>query len=413
MLRFRAITTVYPRQFWLMFVGMLLSSAGASMIWPFLTIYISERLSVPLTVVASLASLNAACGLAAAFIGGPITDRFGRKWVMTLSLIGNGLVYFFLGRADGLPSFAVLMGIAGAFGPLYRVGGDAMLADLIPSEQRPNAYALVRLSNNLGIAIGPAVGGFITTISYSAAFSMAALGLGIYGFLLAFFANETMPDRNISDQPLSESFAGYGRILRNRPFTAFVTAFTLTQMCATLIWMLMSVYAKQNYRVPENQYGLIATTNAIMVVTLQIFVTRITRRYQPLRMLALGTVFYALGVGSVSLGHSFWGFWSSMVVMTIGELILIPTSSTYAANMAPADMRGRYMSLYGLTWPIAAGIAPLLGGLLSDHFGPVTTWYGGLVIGLIATLGFMLLSRGSTVERPISITRRQNDDTGV
>jgi len=71
----------------------------------------------------------------------------------------------------------------------------------------------------------------------------------------------------------------------------------------------------------------------------------------------------------------------------------MPTSSTYAASLAPADMRGRYMSVYGLAWPAAMGIAPVMGGYLSDTFGPVTTWYGGLVAGLLGTVWFTALHR--------------------
>jgi MFS family permease len=81
-----------------------------------------------------------------------------------------------------------------------------------------------------------------------------------------------------------------------------------------------------------------------------------------------------------------------MVVMTVGELILIPTSNTYTANLAPADMRGRYMSIYGLTHSVASGIAPLVGGFLSDTISPRATWVGGGVIGLISVLAFVALA---------------------
>jgi ABC-type transport system involved in multi-copper enzyme maturation permease subunit len=174
---------------------------------------------------------------------------------------------------------------------------------------------------------------------------------------------------------------------------AFIGAFILAQMCAVLIWILMPVYANNIYNVPESLYGLIPTTNALMVVFLQVFVTNRTKRYKPASVMMLGTLFYTLGVGSVAFGQAFIGFWISIVIMTIGELILMPTASTYVAAVAPADMRGRYMSIAGLTWPVAAGIAPLLGGYLSDNIAPVATWVGGFIIGLVGILGFYLLSK--------------------
>jgi MFS family permease len=108
-------------------------------------------------------------------------------------------------------------------------------------------------------------------------------------------------------------------------------------------------------------------------------------------MLAAGSFFYALGVGSVALGNGFWGFWASMVIMTIGELILIPTATTFVADLAPAEMRGRYMSIYGLTWGIATGVGPVLGGFLNDNLGPITIWIGAFIIGMAGTAGFLFL----------------------
>ncbi len=390
----------YPRQMWLMFFGMLISTIGSSMIWPFLMIYVRQKVNMPLTQAASLMTINATAGIIAAFIAGPITDRVGRKWVMVLSLVGNGLVYYFMSNASSYLAFAILMTFSGSFNPLYRVGADAMLADLIPHEKRADAYALMRLSNNAGIALGPTIGGFLSTVSFTITFFCAGSGMIIYSLLLVFFAHETLPKKmEITGLPES-MLGGYLQVLRDTKFLSFVLAFTLAQMCSSLIWILMPVYANDIFNVPKSLYGFIPTTNALMVVILQVFVTKVTKRFKPLPVMMLGTFFYSLGVGSVALGHSFIGFWVSIVVMTIGELILMPTSSTYVASLAPPDMRGRYMSIAGLTWSAATGSAPIFGGFLNDNIAPVATWYGGFVIGLIGVFGFFLLSRKQPKAQP-------------
>jgi MFS family permease len=88
-----------------------------------------------------------------------------------------------------------------------------------------------------------------------------------------------------------------------------------------------------------------------------------------------------------------------MVVLTIGEMIMVPTSTALTANLAPAEMRGRYMGLFGLTWSIAFGVGPVLGGYLNDAVAPAAIWHGGLAMGLAAALGFALLSR--RLRRPL------------
>jgi len=157
--------------------------------------------------------------------------------------------------------------------------------------------------------------------------------------------------------------------------------------------VLLPVYAKEQFNIIESQYGFIMATNAAMVVLFQYFVTQRTKRHTSLPVLALGALFYGLGVGSVALGQSFGAFWLSMVIMTIGELIIAPTGTSFTANLSPPDMRGRYMGVYGLTWAVGMGIGPVIGGYLSDRIAPVAIWYSALVFGLIAALAFLLLSR--------------------
>jgi predicted MFS family arabinose efflux permease len=227
---------------------------------------------------------------------------------------------------------------------------------------------------------------------------MAAAGMSAYSILLAIFAVETLPKSLPASEEVEkvkEKFGGYLEILKDKKFVWFASAFTMVVVCAAFMWTLMPVYAKQNYGVPENQYGFIPTTNAIMVVTLQLIITNWSKKLQPLSAMAIGGIFYTIAVGSVALGTGFWWFWASMVVMTIGELILVPTSSTYVANMAPADKRGRYMSIYGLSWSISTGIGSLIGGALNDVLGPQAIWYGGAIIGFFGVLTFIIMKRKS------------------
>ena len=388
-----SLRELYPNQYWLLFWGMLFSTIGASMIWPFLMVYASERLQLPMTQTASLITINATASLIMTFAAGQITDIAGRKMVMVVSLITNAILYSLLSHANTYESFAVLMGLLGASNPLYRVGANAMLADLIPPEKRADGYALIRLSDNAGVAIGPSIGGFLAAASQYLAFYIAATGLFLYGLLVLFGAKETLPQKVNADSGSLSPKDGYGRILRDTPFVSVVLNSTLGLITASFIWVLLPVYATQEMGIPKQLYGFIPATNAAMVVLLQVAITQWTKRRPPLRMMALSMVFYAIGVGSVVLGKSFWGIWISMVIITIGELIIAPTGSTFVANIAPEHMRGRYMSIYSLTWSMSIGLGPMLGGLLNDNLGPPYIWVGGLFIGLTSMALFFIIER--------------------
>ena len=143
----------YPSQFWLMFWGMLVSTIGSSMVWPFLVVYVSGKLQLPLTTVASLITLSSTCGLISSLLGGPVIDRLGRKWVMVVSLLLNGCGYLLMSQAASFPAFALIMALNGTVNPLYRVAADAMMADLIPADAAPGglfAAAHGQQPGNLG-----------------------------------------------------------------------------------------------------------------------------------------------------------------------------------------------------------------------------------------------------------------------
>jgi MFS family permease len=397
MTKLKLLYNEYPRQYWLMIAGIVISTAGGSMIWPFLLIYASGKLNLPLSTVATLISINAGTGLFASFLAGTLADKIGRKVVMVFSLALNGIAYLFLMRAETYPQFVILMVFIGLSNPLYQVGADAMLADMIPSEKRTDAYAINRIANNAAFGIGPAVGGFLASTSYNLAFYGAGAGFIIYSLLLFFLAHETL-DKTVSETKANSladpapGAEGYAHVFRDKGYMAFVALMAVGLIAPTMLWILMPVYAKTNFGIPEAQYGWIPTTNAMMCVFIQYAVTQVTRRHKTLPVMAAGMLIYAFGVGSVTLMTSFWGFWLSMVILTFGELTIVPTASKYVADIAPADMRGRYMSVYWFGWGFARTLSPLIGGFLNDNLFPQAIWIGGLLIGLSSTLGLMLLN---------------------
>jgi MFS family permease len=274
-----------------------------------------------------------------------------------------------------------------------------MLADMIPSEKRTDAYAINRIANNAAFGIGPAVGGFLAGRDYNLAFIGAGAGFVIYSLMLFFLAHETLgtaSDLEKTTQPTTSFKQGFItdilRMARDKAYLAFVGLVAIGLTAPIMLWILMPIYAKTNFGIPEAQYGWIPTTNALMCVFVQYSVTSITRRYKTLPVLVVGMFIYALGVGSVAFMSSFWGFWLSMVILTFGELTIAPTASQYVADIAPADMRGRYMSLYWFGWGLARTLAPLIGGFLNDNLFPRAIWIGGITIGLVSTLGLVLLN---------------------
>jgi MFS family permease len=396
--RIRHYYRKYPDQFWLLFFGMLISTIGTSMVWPFLTIYIRQTLNVPLTTVASLLTISSVCSLLTSSFVGQLSDRFGRRTVMAFSLLVNGVTFYLFSRAGALPQFAILMAVRGGISRIYRIAADALVADLMPGEERLEAYSLLRMANNTGIAIGPSIGGFLALTSYNTAFYIASTILVLFSLVIFFTLKETLPGKTSPQtqearpQPARKGLLG--PVLKDLRFLGFAGAYTMTRMSSILVFTLLAVYAKENFGVSESQYGLLMAINAGMVVFFQVLVTRLTRRFNTLGLLIVGSLFYSVGVGSIAFGSTFFAFAASIVIMTIGELLIAPTATTTVANLAPSDMHGRYLGAFWVTVEIARAIGPVVGGLLNDNLAPAAIWYAGGAMALLGALMFARMARG-------------------
>jgi predicted MFS family arabinose efflux permease len=382
----------YPRQFWLLFYGVFINRGSVSMMWPFLTVYVYQKLDAPLATITLLLTLRAIASMVSTTIVGSLMDRIGRKSIMVASLVGSAGVFLAMTQGDSLLAWAILMALHGLILPIFNIGVNAMVADIVETEHRAPAYALIRTISNAGIAVGPVIGGTLALIAFELIFVTTAVVYVILAVLVAIMLRETMPDdTELTSEEKRNS--GYGVILRDKPFLAFAGAYLFLSMAYTQMFSLLPVYVSENFGLQENQYSLLLTLNAAMVVFLQYAVTRITVRYRPYTMIAFGAMFYAIGIFTVSMGSALPHFLISMGIMTMGELIVNPTATTLVADLAPTNMRARYMGIFTLAYPVSSGVGPVIGGMLNDNIAPVAIWYGATVMAIAGVGIFMFMAR--------------------
>ncbi len=393
--RIRRTYTAFDPQLWVLLAGTLINAIGFSLIFPFLTIYLTEQLGLSLTTVGGLITLNAAAGTVAQAIGGSLADQLGRKVMMATSMLASSLVIAGMGFARAFPIVLGLVLVHGFVDPLFQPASQAMIADLVEPARRADAYGLLRVANNLGVVLGPSIGGFIAARSYLALFLAAAVSGVIFFVILVAFTRETKPEAPTAgtgaDPPVHEE--GYRQVLQDRTFLAFCLAAGLIVVVYSQMWTVFPVYLKRYFGIPENRYGLLMAMNATLVVTTQFAVTRVTNRFSRPKAMAFGALLYTLGVGAVGWSHTYLQFALNVVVVTLGEMVFIPTSAAYVADLAPPHLRGRYMGMRALASGAGFGIGPLLGGLLSDRLGAMRAWPMMLGLGLIAVVGFLGLER--------------------
>lgn len=392
--RKRADAAPYPRQFWLLLGGVFLTSGSSSMLWPFLTVYIYERLGLPLTTITLLFTIRAVTSILSTSIVGPMMDQIGRKRLMIASLIASALLFVGMTFSSTLPAWVIALAVQGLVLPVFNIGVNAMVADLIPSDQRTGAYSLSRTASNAGIAIGPVIGGTLAIISFEMVFYATSIAFLILSVLVGFFLVETNPRataRNLGI--LLSDEGGYRRVLADTPFVLFIGMQVLLVMASSHLFSLLPVYVSQNYRLNENEYSILLTINAVMVVFLQYSVTWFSRKFRPFSVIATGALLYAFGLFSISFGSMLPHFAISMAIATLGELLVAPTSTALVADHAPVNMRARYMGMLNIIYPVSTGIGPVIGGILNDQVAPVAIWYGAGLMALAAAAGFLIMGR--------------------
>jgi MFS family permease len=286
-----------------------------------------------------------------------------------------------------------VIGVIGIFEDIAGPARQAMIADLVPENIRTDAYGVMRIVFNLAVTIGPAIGGLMAAKSFSLLFIIDFfISLAAAGFVLLFLP-ESKPQvaEHQPEESLKETFRGYRKVFKDKLFIAFVVVGILETLMYFNMNSTLSVFLV-NYRgINTTQWGYILSLNAVMVVVLQVFFSRLVSAWKPMLTMALGNILYVIGFSMYGYVNSYGMFLVAMVIITVGEMIIAPVAQSLVAHFAPEDMRGRYMAVNALAWIIPVSIGPLGAGFIMDNFDPRILWFVAGGIGLLDVAGFLLL----------------------
>ena len=326
-------------------------------------------------------------------IGGVLTDKFGRRVMILFGLVVSALSSLTMAFVSDLQLFYIVAGFVGLLGNTGGTAQQAMVADLLPEKQLTEGYGIQRVVQNMTVSIGPAIGGFLATSSFTLLFIFDAVTSIITAIIVYYNLPETKPEtpEGQEEESLAKSFGGYGKVLRDRVYVGFLFATMLMTMVYVQMFSTMPVFLRDVHGIPPQGWGLILSTNALMVVLFQIWITRRISNRPPFVMLAFGTVFYLIGFTLFGFVFGFPMFLLAMIILTVGELIVTPIGQALVAKMSPEDMRGRYMAMFGFSFTIPFALGPLLAGYVSDNFDPNWVWYASGIIAFIAILAYLLL----------------------
>jgi MFS family permease len=375
-----------PSAFWVVIAATLMNQIG-NMAMVFLVLYLNQHMGFSLSQASFAFAAFSASMLITGLFSGNLIDRIGAVRIMPASLFLNGIVLLLFPLIHGYATLIFLCLAWGfAFG-LYRPASQTFVSELSTTGMHKITFSVFRLVLNLGMSIGPAIGGYLATHSFAAIFlANGFANLLASAILIAGLARSTWfkPNKNLSYQRV----LGIRWLKSDRALRLFVISMVPITMIFFQHESTLAVFLKQDLSLPISFYGLLFTLNTLIIVFCELPLNIATMHW-PYRMnFMLGSLFITAGFAGLYVASTAWHVVLLTVIWTVGEMILFPSASSYIADIAPEAHRGSYMSVYASCSNLGMLFGPWGGAIVMEQFGADGLWLACGLWGIISVVMF-------------------------
>ncbi|MFH8497819.1 MDR family MFS transporter [Streptomyces coeruleorubidus] len=401
-----------PREFWWLWTSTLVNRLGA-FVATFMALYLTLDRGYSATYAGLVAALHGLGGVISSLGGGVMTDRLGRRPTLLIAQASTAVSVALLGFMHHPVAIAGVAFLVGMASNASRPAVQAMMADIVRPEDRIRAFSLNYWAINLGFAVSSMAAGFIAEVSYRAGFLIEA-GMTMLCAILVFLrlpeskpaetvktaaASETTAAASEKTAAASDSSVSLGTVLRDGRFMSVVGLSFLVALIFQQGSIGLPVAMGEAGFTPA-EYGMAIAVNGVLIVVLQIPVTRFIEHRDSRRLLVVSSLLAGYGFGLTAFAGSVGVIALTVCVWTLAEIVNAPTQTGLVVRLSPLHGRGRYQGMYTMSWSVAGLVAPLMSGFVIDRFGAEWLWGLCALVGTVAGLGYGALMRRVPEEGP-------------
>lgn len=352
---------------WTLLIGTVFARGASFMALPFLALYLSNTHGIHPVWIGLTIGLSPLTGTIGGFIGGYFSDRYGRKKVMLWTILVWGLVYFGFSQASHIGVFMALNALNGLCRSFFEPSSQAMMADLTSPQQRKRVFSLRYTAINIGASLGPLLGVYVAQFSSSLPFLLTGLMYLLYGGTLFIMLNRHSITHvtPVHQLPLMDTLM---ITWKDKTLLVFIIGGILINVGYSQIDSNLPQYIQQSFSDGVALFAKLIALNAILVIILQVPLSLITEKWPVLRVMILGSLFFAIGFASFGFATTAIGMMIAMAIVTVGEIFIFPSTSVFIDQIAPENRKGTYFGA-GQFRSIGNFTGPVLGGWLLQDFG--------------------------------------------
>lgn len=379
-----------PVSYWYLWAGLLINRTGAFAML-FLSLYLTDVRGAGEALAGVVVGAYGVGGAIGVLLGGVLADSWGRRATLLWSHLAAAAFMVALAFTGSLPAIAILAALLGVAHSMPGPAFVATVVDTVPADKRSRAFNLQFWAFNMGMAAASFLAGLLAQASYLALFLVDAGATLATAVIIGWKVPETLV-RTKRVRAARGRRPGLHTALADRTFLAFVgltfVLAVLTAQTSTIMPLAMRADG-----LSPSAYGIVVAIGGALVVVGQLFVPRLIDGHRKHQVLAVSTGLLALGFGALAFADALPLYIAAAAVWTVGSMLAAPPNAEINAELAPAALRARYQSVFYLTFPAAAFVAPALGGVSLQYLGD-WHWIVSGGIGLLAVGGHLIAGPG-------------------